>query len=257
MGEVSREDVARFYNEFSDRQQRDFVFGNTRVAAAILRVNQSIDASTKSILDVGCGCGQLAWEYATKNPQIEVLGLDISPKNIEVAQALFDLPNLRYEVSDLSTAPSGKYDIVALIDVYEHIPLSDRDSFHQNIAACMSDDGALVLTTPTPMYQRFLAEHKPEELQVVDEIVELDDLLQFASVLNASPLLFEWMAIWKKYDYTHFVAARNREQIGPRPASKASFSIYAKVMHRIQQMLSIRARKKLVRDKLGIDVRRS
>ena len=63
--------IADFYDHFNDRLQRDFVYGNKRVEAAIERVASQITESTKTLLDVGCGCGQLAWQYAHDHPDIE------------------------------------------------------------------------------------------------------------------------------------------------------------------------------------------
>ena len=254
MNQKSREEVARFYDEFSTRQQRDFVYGNARVTAAIERVLHYVTPDTKSILDVGCGCGQLAWEYARVHPNLEVVGLDISPRNIEVAKALFDLPNLSYDVSDLSDVPEGKYDIVALIDVYEHIPKDTWPGFNGTLAQCLGPTGTLVLSTPTPMKQRHLMEHSPQELQVIDEIVEHDDLLQLAQSLDAIPVLFEYMAIWEKYDYTHFAATRGVTGIGKRTKAGRKRSVITKLADRLATMNSVRQRKKLVRDRLGISV---
>ncbi len=257
MVKKSRDEVSGYYDEFSTRQQRDFVYGNLRVTAAIKRVSAYIDQSTKSILDVGCGCGQLAWEYARNNPAIKVVGLDISPRNIEVAKLLFDLPNLSYDVSDLSNPPTGKFDLIALIDVYEHIPTSDWPLFNENIASCLAANGTLVLTTPTPMYQRYLMEHSPEELQVIDEIVEREDLFRLAEALKADPVLFEFVAIWKEYDYMHFVASRNASQIKKKSSAEMNRSLATKVFERLQHLKhlkSVRERKKIVHDKLGIRV---
>lgn len=254
MNQKSREEVASFYDEFSNRQQRDFVYGNARVTAAIERVMQYVDDSTRAILDVGCGCGQLAWEYGRDRPQIEVTGLDISPRNIEVARTLFDLPNLHYGVSDLSDAPAGKFDVIALIDVYEHIPKDTWPTFNQTLASCLAPGGTLVLTTPTPMKQRYLMEHAPEELQVIDEIVEREDLFRLADDLGAEPIVWEYVAIWEKYDYTHFVASRELGAIEKKPPTQQSRSFLTRVTERLEKSRSVRQRKQLVREKLGIAV---
>ena len=76
----------------------------------------------------------------------------------------------------------------------------------------MNETGTLVLTTPTPLHQAYLAQEKPDELQIVDETVCLEDLIQLASDIDAIPIVFEWMAIWSKFDYAHFVASRSAKE---------------------------------------------
>lgn len=229
----SNKEIASFYDQFNSRQRRDFINGNLRVDAAIERVCGSINSSTKSILDIGCGCGQLAWEYARRHPSIQVVGLDISPKNIAVANQLFKLTNLSFDVSDLSEPPERKFDLISLIDVYEHIPRDSWPQFNKNLSRCLSEDGVLVLTTPTPLHQQNLLENKPSELQVVDETVELSDLVQLALDLEATPILFQWMDIWKRYDYTHFVCERSLKEIGPS-MRKRKLSILSRLSRKIR-----------------------
>ena len=246
----STDEIANFYDVFNARLRRDFIQGNKRVSAAITRVCQAIDADTKSILDIGCGCGQLAWEYAKRHPNIEVHGLDISPVNIETAQRLFKLPNLSYGVSDLSVAPTTKYDLIAMIDMYEHVPKHIWGQFNRNISACMSEKAKIVLTTPTPLKQEYLKNNDPDELQIVDETVELNDLLKLAEDTGTKPVLFEWVEIWNRYDYTHFVSSSNLAALQDKRTGQTS-GVIKKIQLRVQNYLESSKRKRLLNQNLN------
>lgn len=55
-----------------------------------LRYGKTLDTKGKLILDAGCGTGYRALVLATANPGAEVVGIDVSPKSIELAQQRLD-----------------------------------------------------------------------------------------------------------------------------------------------------------------------
>lgn len=55
-----------------------------------LRYGKSINCNGKLILDAGCGTGYRALVLAMANPGAEVVGIDVSPKSIELAQQRID-----------------------------------------------------------------------------------------------------------------------------------------------------------------------
>src|SRR5215510_8830760 len=52
------------------------------------------------IADMGCGSGSGTYELALLNPQIRVIGVDINPESVRLAQEKFKLPNLAFVVGD-------------------------------------------------------------------------------------------------------------------------------------------------------------
>lgn len=75
-----------------------------------------------SVLDAGCGQGELLKEMIGCYPQIQrVAGIDFSPASIHLTRQR--LENGRFEVVDLQTQHlDEQYDLVVSIDVMEHIP---------------------------------------------------------------------------------------------------------------------------------------
>lgn len=72
------------------------------------------------VLDIGCGNGTLAYDLSQK--ATHVTAIDISPKNIALAQKRFPLINLTYLVGDATTYQFQKqFDTIILSNVLEHI----------------------------------------------------------------------------------------------------------------------------------------
>lgn len=70
-----------------------------------------IDFNDKSILDVGCGFGEMAKFLHKRYKNVEYMGIDIVPEFI--ARAKEDHPYYDFEVKDFFSAPGeDKYDVV-------------------------------------------------------------------------------------------------------------------------------------------------
>lgn len=72
----------------------------------------------KSILDVGCGSGKLAY-LLSKNYNVDVLGIDLSKNNIDYARKTYAGNNLKFDVLNIDQILH--FDIAVVADVFEHI----------------------------------------------------------------------------------------------------------------------------------------
>ncbi len=85
---------------------------------------------TDRVLDIGCGNGYLAYDVAAKAKQ--VIGIDISEKNIAKAKQRFTRQNLEFLVGDATTHPfKEQFDTIILSNVLEHI--EERVTFLKNL----------------------------------------------------------------------------------------------------------------------------
>ena len=256
-------DIAAFYDDFSTRLLRDYVRGNRRVQAAVALVLDSIPARAHSLLDVGCGIGFSSHTLARANGHVQVVAVDISPRNIEIATRLFDDANLAFHVSDMSSVPDGApFDVVSILDVYEHVPPDRRDGFHRVLSQCLKPDGVVVLTCPTPLHQDYLRQYEPDGLQIIDETITLKDILRLADDIDACVTRYEMISVWRQNQYFHAVLQRSPsyEPMSPTPA--VADSIGARVARRLLRSLGRDAitsessadRRTRVHRRLGLEV---
>jgi len=99
-----------------------------------------------SFIDVGCGDGRLIKELCDIYPNKTLKGIDTSKRAIALARALN--PGLDFEAVDVNHC-TGKYDVVSLIEVIEHIPTDELDSFLKSALNLLADGGFIILTAPS------------------------------------------------------------------------------------------------------------
>jgi 2-polyprenyl-6-hydroxyphenyl methylase/3-demethylubiquinone-9 3-methyltransferase len=95
--------------------------------------------------DVGCGAGLLSEPLARLGA--EVTAVDAAPETIAVARAhaLGQGLAIDYRVGGVE-ALDGKYDLVASLEVIEHV--AEPRALVHGLAAALAEDGLLILSTP-------------------------------------------------------------------------------------------------------------
>ena len=252
----TKSEIRAYYNDHNLRVLlRNYVLGNMRFNRAIKSVTESVPKTVKRILDVGCGIGHSTWLFKEAFPQARILGVDISDKSIEIAKKLFSDPKISFEVDDLNTLSRiEQFDLIVMIDVYEHIPRQQWPSLHQTLKNLISEDGWLVITTPTVDHQDFLKKKYPEGLQIVDENVADDDLLQLAREVGMTVVRFEKIAVWNVYDYQHFVVRKSQvfKEI-PKEPPLGLILRSTQYFKRLLELGSVQQRRRRVQEVLGFD----
>lgn len=78
-----------------------------------------------TVLDLGCGPGEITCELARRHPSLTFLGLDHSAQAIRRATAnasRLGLRNIRFEVGDAESQPAGdRYGLVTMFDAFHHL----------------------------------------------------------------------------------------------------------------------------------------
>lgn len=200
------QNIEEYYNNFNSRLIKDYINDNLRVKNAIISLTKYIPKSTESILDIGCGIGWSSHEFANNFENANVDGIDLSPKLIQTAKKIFQRNNLTFSVRDLTKKlPSKTYKVVALLDVYEHIPISNRCEFHKMLKNILMDEARILISCPSIYHQNWLRQNNPNNLQPVDEDIDLTSILRIAEDLGGEVIYFEYQKIWQAFDYLHAV----------------------------------------------------
>ena len=215
-------DVKEFYERFADDVLlEDFRRFNLRQDAVRQLCRRFVPRGAR-VLEVGCGVGIISKYLASLG--CSVVGLDLSENNIRVATAYAGSGRCEFKVLDVvagapELASLGTFDAILLPDVLEHIPKDRYALLFTTLQERLSESGKILLTFPSPEYQRHLKASHPERLQVVDETVELADITRAASLRLE---YFSSCDVWEKNQYNHVVLSADREY-DPAPIAMAFF----------------------------------
>lgn len=108
---------------------------------ARIRAAKKFIFSNDTILDIGCGSGDLAKLVNHNN----YFGYDIDTYSLSLAKNKY--PNHSFE----NTIPNKKFDKIIALAVIEHV--KDPVEFLYNFKKYLNSDGMVILTTPHPSYE--------------------------------------------------------------------------------------------------------
>lgn len=109
----------------------------------------------KKVLEVGCGDA-----FGTRivlQEVGEICAVDFDPVFVKDVQERMEQKwKFDCKVHDMLSGPvDGKFDAAFSLDVIEHIRAEDEDTFVTNLARSLSDDGVLIVGTPSLQSQAY------------------------------------------------------------------------------------------------------
>lgn len=115
------------------------------ITKAILK----LASAEKSVIDIGCAVGK--WLPLLSPAYKEVIALDISQKNLDIARDLYpQLKNIKYVRADMSGKTKLKRcDVGICINAILTPNQKDRDIFFKGLNGCLKKGGHIILTIPS------------------------------------------------------------------------------------------------------------
>ena len=113
-------------------------------------IMKGVDASDKSFLDIGCGCGGAAIHLIKKHAAKSVIGVDIEPLVIKKAEELatkhnlFDFTDFRCVKTGPLDIPDESVDIVFSKEVFLHFP--NKEDLLKDIYRVLKPNGRIVVS---------------------------------------------------------------------------------------------------------------
>lgn len=97
------------------------------------------------VLDLGCGSGVPAAEFLVQRG-FDVIGIDISPKQIELARR--NLPQARFEVADMQELTDGQFSVDGIVALYSifHIDRTQHGRLLKVLHSFLPQGGPLLIT---------------------------------------------------------------------------------------------------------------
>jgi SAM-dependent methyltransferase len=122
----------------------------------ILELSERYINKKTEVLDIGCGAGTICFYLANKVKKIT--GVDISERAINTCKkssTVLHIKNVEFRTMNFPVElPSGRYDLIILSEVIEHI--ENDDIAIKNIAKLLRRNGIVLITTPSknaPLYR--------------------------------------------------------------------------------------------------------
>lgn len=127
---------ATYYANYSDEMQH----------SAVGIANSVIDAfRPSSIIDIGCGSGEVLAEFAGRG--IKARGADLSPASLEICRKK-GLKVDCLDLEDVSSIPDWQADVVISTEVAEHLPAQFADHYVRLLTSMAQK--AIVITAAPP-----------------------------------------------------------------------------------------------------------
>lgn len=153
------------------------------------------------VIDVGCGYGAVARSIASRVSGVEVIGIDLDEGRLNQALASNDLPNLRFISGNVLTdLPEGKWDIVIMSNVLEHIV--ERVDFLVNLRRRINPSCVLIRVPiferhwHIPMRQELGVNYFSDQTHFIEHTLsEFHDEIEKAG-LEVNDSKIRWGEIW-------------------------------------------------------------
>lgn len=179
MQQNKTKDIAKWYDKFSKTQENEGInLRNKKIQEWLIKFGLKEDSK---VLEIGCGIGtqtELLAEYL--NEKGSILSNDLSEKSIELAKKrLRSYDNISFLSGDIVKQNiEGKFDIILLPDVLEHIPIVDHNLLFKKIRHLIKPEGFILIHIPNPNYLQWCHENTPEMLQIIDQPIHTSILVE-------------------------------------------------------------------------------
>jgi 2-polyprenyl-3-methyl-5-hydroxy-6-metoxy-1,4-benzoquinol methylase len=100
-------------------------------------IERHIPVTAHSVIDIGCGRGQFLDYLRTKRPNIQLVGVDMSPNE--------DRNGIEFYQGDVLDFNLGQFDAVVNMATIEHVP--DAGAFIRMVRELCSPDGVVITMT--------------------------------------------------------------------------------------------------------------
>jgi 2-polyprenyl-3-methyl-5-hydroxy-6-metoxy-1,4-benzoquinol methylase len=185
----------QFYQTFAE----DFSDTRQRLQPGVIQVLDAVPL-TASILDLGCGNGQLAAYLSEHGHTAAYLGVDSAHNMVEIARQQ-KTPNSEFIHADLTAAgwetqlPDQTYDYILCFAVMHHIPGQKlRLEFLHKVHGLLSPEGRFIHSN-----WQFLESEKLRGRVLPWETIGLTD-----EAVDAHDYLLDWRRGGTGYRYVHF-----------------------------------------------------
>jgi SAM-dependent methyltransferase len=174
--------VPDFYDDFVDYELTYLRDPNRRYRRVREHLGPLLERSPSAALDIGCGIGLISAWLARRVPR--VVGVDVSPRSIEVSRQLHRSGEFRVCAVPDDPLPNGPFDLITFIDVLEHLPRNQLGLTFERVNEVAAEDGVVAINIPS----RLFALKDGTDRQIIDAAVPIDEIVAAAAAIGMEPL---------------------------------------------------------------------
>jgi len=141
-----KKELVSFYNKVYQKGEKKhytkLLFGKG-MPNDVKEVLKEMKWRGKTVVDVGCGAGLLAYHLARRGAT--VLGIDFSKHAIKIAQSTYKHPNLEFRCMDVKKL-AGRYDMAVSLGALEH--MDNPLSVLKRLKAHVKQKGSIIIVCP-------------------------------------------------------------------------------------------------------------
>ncbi len=172
---IAKEDVIRFFDNYAPKWDEEMVKSDKKIG--MILDNADVKVGSK-VLDVACGTGVLIPYYLERNVE-SVLGVDISPKMIEIARSKFDDEAVDFLLGDVEDADiDWDYDAIVVYNAFPHF--QDGERLIKNLSGHLKRGGKLTIAHGASR-ERIDAHHNGPAKFVSNGLMEASQLSEIFS----------------------------------------------------------------------------
>ena len=181
---ILKEDVIQFFDSYAPRWDQEMIKCDRKIN--LILDNVGVKAG-KKVLDVACGTGVLIPYYLGREVG-SVLGVDISPKMIEIAKSKFDNENVSFLAADVENAEIDRdFDVIVVYNAFPHF--QDGERLVKCLAGHLREGGKLTIAHGASR-ERIDAHHSGAACKVSNGLMEADKLSDiFAKYLKVTTVI--------------------------------------------------------------------
>ncbi len=181
---ILKEDVIQFFDSYAPRWDQEMIKCDRKIN--LILDNVGVKAG-KKVLDVACGTGVLIPYYLGQEVG-SVLGVDISPKMIEIAKSKFDNENVSFLAADVENAEIDRdFDVIVVYNAFPHF--QDGDRLVKCLTGHLKEGGKLTIAHGASR-ERIDAHHSGAACKVSNGLMEADKLSDiFAKYLKVTTVI--------------------------------------------------------------------
>ena len=176
-------DVAQYYDDLAKDYDQDR-FGNSYglFLHALERpiLERLLQSCSESVLEVGCGTGRFL--------DLADIGVDISPKMLEVAKTKFPTKPLLRAPCDIIPLPDSSQQCIYSFHLLMHLNLSILQRWSKEMHRLLTRDGRWIVDIPTAFRRRFKKESTGWHGNFAPEISVFEQLGW--KVVSVHPILY-------------------------------------------------------------------